>query len=128
MKLVKDLVALYREFRDAVIDSNPRYTDNDFSFDNFMYFVLNKYSNMSEITGYYIDLPQGAQQLDAVNGEGWNVPFSEYPDATYTAETSTHYGTLEWDNTNEITEVIVDGHSMEVQTLIGGYHAPQRPR
>lgn len=82
---------------------------------------------MGDITGYYIELPEGAQQLDAVNGEGWNVPFSEYPNATYVAETQTHYGTLEWYGM-EVTEVIVDGSSVQINPLIGGVHSPQRPK
>lgn len=82
----------------------------------------------NQITGYYIDIPSGATTVTSVNEEAVNKTFDQYANATYVAETETHYGTLEWTENPEITSVVIDGNPVDVQPLIGGVHAPQRPK
>lgn len=82
----------------------------------------------NEITGYYVDLPEGATTIERVNGDEINLPLCEYTAATYVPETSTHYGTLEWDASVEILYVMVNGEELTVNPLIGGVHSPQRPK
>lgn len=84
--------------------------------------------NKTMITGYYVDIPANGTIVESVNGDNVSLPFDQYTEATYTAETSTHYGLLEWGNSVEITEVVIDGQPVEVQTLIGGLHPTQRPK
>lgn len=78
------------------------------------------------ITGYYIDLPTGSNSI-GVNGEE-EVPLSTYTAGMVTAETDTHYGLVEWDNSTAIVSAMVNGNPVEVQTLIGGHHPVARPK
>lgn len=77
------------------------------------------------ITGYYVDLPEGAQSI-SVNG-GEDTPLDQ-TSGTYYPETATHYGLIEWSAAEAITDVLVNGQPVEVQTLIGGLHPTQRPK
>lgn len=83
---------------------------------------------MQDITGYYIDIPEGGQMIDSINGDHVGATVDQYTGATYTAETSTHYGLLEWDNTTAIEEIYIDGQPVNVQSLIGGQHPIARPK
>lgn len=87
---------------------------------------------MSEtITGYYIEIPEGATDMGSVNSEEINQSFEDYAlsvGATYTAETATHYGTFEWGADPEIESVDINGSPVAITPLIGGAHAPTRPK
>lgn len=86
---------------------------------------MKKDKKMSEeITGYYIDIPEGGQGI-SVNGAE-QVPIANYTDGTVIAETPTHYGTIEW--VEDPISVEVDGNPVDVQPLIGGLHPTQRPK
>lgn len=85
-----------------------------------------KPKKMDNITGYYIDLPTGANSIK-VNDED-EVALDQYTGGTITPETETHYGLIEWGATPEITSVLINGNPVEVQPLIGGLHPPQRPK
>lgn len=82
---------------------------------------------MEEITGYFVDLPQGANSI-AVNG-GEDTPLGEYTGGIYTPETENLYGLVEWSNETSIYDVVVNGNeTLSVQYLIGGLHPTQRPK
>lgn len=88
---------------------------------------MKKDKKMEEITGYYIDLPEGSNSI-AVNG-GEDTPLVNYTDGIVTPETETHYGLVEWGNAIEITSVVVNGDTpVEVETLIAGHHPVARPK
>lgn len=80
------------------------------------------------ITGYYVVIPSGSTTLTSVNGMMINMPFEQYGDIDYTPETTEYYGTIEWNNADAITQVLIDGSEVPVYPLIGGYHAPRRPK
>lgn len=82
-----------------------------------------------EITGYYVDIPAGATNLDSVNGVPINVALADYSaDVTYLPEVSTHYGLLEWGAEPDIMEVIIDGQNVPVQPVLNGSHPAQKPK
>lgn len=86
-----------------------------------------KKPKMEEITGYFIDLPEGANSI-AVNG-GEDTPLSTYAGGAYTPETSTHFGLVVWDASTAITSVVVNTDTpVEVQTLIAGHHPVAKPK
>lgn len=93
--------------------------------------TANKYFTMpEEITGYYVDLPEGAANI-SVNG-GETMTLEQYAQSTasvtYTPETPTEYGGFEWDNSTAIESVVVDGEPVQINELLGGAHRPTRPK
>ena len=83
---------------------------------------------MSEdITGYFVDLPTGSNSI-SVNG-GEDTPLQEYTGGIYTPETSEAYGLIEWNASEPITEVIINGNEpIDVQPLIAGHHPVAKPK
>lgn len=83
------------------------------------------------ITGYWVEIPEGATSMGSVNSEEIGMSFADYAELVsgiYTAETPTEYGTFEWDDSEEIKSVVINDTACEVHELIGGAHAPQRPK
>lgn len=91
-----------------------------------------KPKKMPEVTGYYIDLPEGAQEVAEVNSEEINQLLADYelstPGVIYSLETDTLFGVIEWDDSVEILSAVIDNTAVTVNELIGGAHAPQRPK
>ena len=88
-------------------------------------------NSMEEVTGYWVEIPEGATEMTEVNGSPVGMSFSEYAEQTngiYTPETSTQFGTFEWGDGELITSAVIGTVNPQVHELIGGAHAPTRPK
>ena len=86
---------------------------------------------MEPVTGYWVEIPEGATGMTEVNGNPIGMSFSEYAEQVngiHTPETSTNYGTFEWGDSEAITSAVIGTVNPQVTELIGGYHAPTRPK
>lgn len=83
-----------------------------------------KNKHMEEITGYYIDLPEGAQKIDGVE-------FVNYDPSNlveYSPEDAQYFGQLVWDASEVMDTVKIDGADLPVSPVLNGAHPDRKPK
>lgn len=93
---------------------------------------MKKYKDMEEITGYFVDIPEGGQIMSKVNNDVVDQSIADYASengCTYLPETSTEYGLVEWvGDEPQIYSVKIDNQPVDVQPVINGAHPVRKPK